>query len=169
MIYDLITAFLVAFAAVTASELLNRIWETSSTTPNPLYFHNQLTDLMRYRRPGTRCAAARSCTVHGGDTCGERSVPCCRYGLMITIARYRFWEWRTLRLLLPTSLDKANVMTPARRNVRHNTRASDPMLAEIASSISVSASLLAGLSVLTESQQPAALAVKREAEEDWGR
>jgi hypothetical protein len=28
MIYDLITAFVVAFAAVTASELLTRIWET---------------------------------------------------------------------------------------------------------------------------------------------
>jgi hypothetical protein len=27
MIHDLVTAFLVAFAAVTASELLSRIWE----------------------------------------------------------------------------------------------------------------------------------------------
>jgi len=27
MIHDLITAFLVAFAAVTASEMLTRIWE----------------------------------------------------------------------------------------------------------------------------------------------
>jgi hypothetical protein len=28
MIHDLVTAFLVAFAAVTASELLTRIWES---------------------------------------------------------------------------------------------------------------------------------------------
>jgi hypothetical protein len=33
MIHDLITAFIVAFAAVTASELLARIWEYSERAP----------------------------------------------------------------------------------------------------------------------------------------
>ena len=70
-----------------------------------------------------------------------------KYGLAITLIALSVLGMAFAAVAAPYSLNPGNATAPAQQSARFNILASDPMQAEIASRITISAKRLVGLSV----------------------